>query len=81
MAMHLADPFFDDAFDRPAPTGVEYADCTALRVDQHDREAISGLNADCQIWHCGDETIAGKFGLGRRIDEVDDIGMNLSQRY
>jgi hypothetical protein len=59
---------------------VEPSHRTPFRVDENDGEAIRGLDAEVQTRRCGNESIAGELRGRRRVDEMDDVGMNLAQR-
>ena len=80
MAMHLAHSLFHNALDRAPPARVEHAHGAPLRVDENHRQAIRGLNAEKQTRRRCDESIAGELRCRRRVDEMDDVGMNLAQR-
>jgi len=79
-AMHLAHSFLHDALERSTPARVKHAHCVALGVDENNRQAVGGLNAEQQAGSCSDQAVAGKLCFPWRIDEVDDVGMNLPQR-
>ncbi len=80
LAAHFAHPLFDDTSQCPAPTGVKHADSTAFRVNEDDGQTVGGLNGEQQIGRGGDQAIAHKGRVGRRYDEVDQIGVDLAKR-
>ena len=58
---HNAQPFFSDAFERPAPAGMECADGSVAGIDQQDGKAVSGENAQRDVRKTGDQTIANQW--------------------
>ena len=78
MAAHLAYTLLDDAFDRASPTRMKHTNGTARGINENDGQAIGGLNAEQQTRSRCDQTVADKLWFRGRIDEADDIGMNLS---
>ena len=77
---HLSHSLFDDAFRRASPTRMKHADGAALGINENDGETIGGLNAEQQTRRCRDQAIAGKLRFRLRVDESDDVRMNLPQR-
>ncbi len=78
--VHLADGFDDDALERAAPAGVNGGDGTLFRIDEENRDAIGGLDAQEEAGTVGGGGIAGaRFGR-RGVEKMDDVGMDLFQR-
>src|SRR5580704_9205555 len=79
-AMHLAHPFFDNALQCAAPSGVKYANRAVLWINQNHGQAVGRLNAEQQAGSCGDQPVTGEGLLQNRIYAADDVGMNLAER-
>ena len=80
MHLQLADGFDDDAPEGTAPAGMNGGDGALLGIDEENRNAVGGLDAQEEAGAVGDGGIA-LAGLGRRgVDQMDDIGMDLLQR-
>ncbi len=80
VAAHFADSFFHDALYRAAPASMEYADGLAFGIGKDDGQAICRLNAKEQTGSGGDEAIAGQRRILWRVDEANDVGVDLPQR-
>ena len=79
-AVHLAHTFLHNAFHRASPSGMKHTHSVLPGVDENNGQAVGGLNAEQQTRSCGDQAIAGEWRFGGRVDEADDVGMNLAQR-
>ena len=77
---HHADAFFHDALYCPAPSGMKRAHSFLLCVDQQDREAIGGENAERHAGEISDQAIAHQPIRLARANNMNNIGMNLSHR-
>ena len=51
-----------------------------LRIDEDGRQTICRLNAEQHSWSRRDQPIAGELRCWRRIDAVDDVGVDLAER-
>jgi len=58
MHVELADGFFHDAREGAAPTGMDGRNGAAFRIDEKDRNAVSGLNTEEQSRSGGYGSIA-----------------------
>ncbi len=80
MHLQLADGFDDDAPEGAAPAGMNGGDSALFGIDEENRNAISGLDAQEEARTVGDGGIA-LTGLGRcDVEKVDDVGMDLFKR-
>ena len=80
MHLQLADGFDDDALQRAAPAGMNGGDGALFGIDEENRNAVSGLDAQEEARTVGDGGIA-LTGLGRcDVEKVDDVGMDLFKR-
>ncbi len=79
VAAHFSQTFFDDALERSAPACMKHSDRMTLSIDQNNRQAVGGLNAENQAGSRRDQSIACERNVRRRIDEVDDVGVYLAQ--
>jgi len=78
--LQLADGFDDDALERAAPAGMNGGDGALFGIDEENRNAVSGLDAQEQTAAVGNGSIA-LTRLGRcDVEKVDDVGMDLFQR-
>src|SRR4029077_17892464 len=86
--LHTTQRFCRDAASRAAPAGMNRSDCAALRIGEQDRNAVGGLHDEQNAWLASDESVAspGCFArlgsalpLVRRINYLDNVGMNLPQ--
>src|SRR5262245_5089507 len=75
--MEFADGFFEDAGERAAPAGVDCGDGAFFGVDEEDRDAICGLNAEEKAGSFGERGVsfAGLFWYGG--ERPNDRGVNL----
>ena len=79
MHLQLADGFDDDAPEGTAPAGMNGGDGALFGIDEENRNAVSGLDAQEEARTVGDGGIA-LTGLGRcDVEKVDDVGMDLFQ--
>jgi len=79
VAAHFSHPFFNNAFDRAAPTRMEDSDGSLLCIDEYDWQAISRLDCDDNSLHAGDEAIAYQRFLRYLFHAVNEVGVNLAQ--
>lgn len=78
--LHGTNGFGDDAGERAAPTGVNGGDGALFRVDQEDRNAVSGLHGEEEARTIGHQSItAAGFG-GCGLEDVNHVGVDLLQR-
>src|SRR5205814_885836 len=79
MHLHLADGFDDDELERATPASMNGGDGAPFGIDEENRNAVSGLDAQQEARAVGDGGIA-LAGLGRcGVEKMDDIGMDLFQ--
>jgi len=75
--LHLPDGFRNDALKGTAPTGVNGCDSTLFRIDEENRDAIGGLDAQEEPATVrGGGIASARFG-GCGVEKVDDVGMDL----
>ncbi len=60
---------------------VKHSRGAVFGVDEDNGKAVGGLNADQQSRSRRDQSIAKKLSFRRSVDEVDDVGMKLTQRH
>jgi hypothetical protein len=78
--LHLADGFDDDALQSAAPTGMHGGNGAIFRIDEENRDAIGGLDAEEEARTVrGGGIASARFG-GCGVEKVDDVGMDLLQR-
>ena len=77
MGVKFADGFFEDAGERAAPSGVDGGDSARFGIDEENRDAVGGLNAEKKAGSCGERgvTLARFFRCGS--ERPDDGGMDL----
>ena len=75
--LHLPDSLRNDALERAAPTGVNGGDGALFRIDEENRDTVSGLNAQEEpgAVRCGGIALARCGGCG--VEKMDDVGMDL----
>jgi len=75
--LHLPDSLRNDALERAAPTGVNGGDGALFRIDEENRDTVSGLYAQEEpgAVRCGGIALA-RFG-GYGVKKMDDVGMDL----
>ncbi len=78
--LHLADGFDNDALEGAAPTGMDGSDGARFRVDEEDRDAISGLYSEKQTGTVRGRSIAATGFGGRGVEDMDYVGVDLFQR-
>ncbi len=77
--LHLADSFDEDAGEGATPAGMDGGDGALFRVDEEDRDAVRGLDAEEEARTVGGGSIAlANFG-GGSIEEMNDVGVDLLQ--
>lgn len=77
--LHGADGFGDDAGERPSPTGMGGGDGALFGIDEKYGDAVGGLHAKEEAAAIGDESVAtAERGRGR-VEDVDDVGVDLFQ--
>jgi hypothetical protein len=78
--LHLADSFGDDASESAAPSGMNSGDCAFLGIDEENRDAVGGLDAQEEAGTvCGGGIPAARFGRSG-VEKLDDVGMELFER-
>jgi hypothetical protein len=77
---HLAESFFRNASERPAPAGMNRGDGALLWIDQQNRNAIGRLHAEQQAGRVGERSIASAGPVRRRLNESHDGRMELAER-
>ena len=78
--LHPADGFDDDAGESAAPTGMNGGDGALFRVDEENRDAVGGLDAQEEPGTICDGGIASAGFGGCGVEKVNDIGMDLLER-
>src|SRR5437773_4116642 len=75
--LHLPDSLRNDALERAAPTGVNGGDGALFRIDEENRDTVSGLYAQEEpgAVRCGAIALARFGGCG--VEKMDDVGMDL----
>ena len=64
---HDANAFFHDALHCPAPSGMKRAHGFLFCIDQQNREAVCGEDADRHAAKIGDQAVANKWALFKQI--------------
>src|SRR5207245_3024165 len=77
-AHERADERLRDAEARPLPSGVRCADATGRRVDEEDRDAISGGDAEQHAGSVGPQRIAFEPRLDRAVEADDGVSVDLT---
>jgi len=86
--LHTPQRFCRNPANRPAPARMNRSDRAALRIREQDRNAVGGLYDEQNAWLASDEGVALRgrttrvgfaSGLVRRINYLDNVGMNLPQ--
>lgn len=77
---HLADGFRDDALKRAAPTRMNSANHSLLRIDEENGNAIGGLHAEEQARLICDGSVAAARFARRGVECMNDVGMKLFER-
>jgi hypothetical protein len=54
IAAHFSHSFFDNAFDRAAPTGMEHSDSSLPGINKNHGQAIGRLDGEENSGHAGD---------------------------
>ncbi len=75
--MHLADGFCDDALKRPSPTGMNGGDGSLFGVDEENRDAVGGLDAQEEAGPVGGGGVAAAGFGGGGVEKMDDVRMDL----
>jgi len=78
--LHLADGFDDDAGESAAPAGMNGGDGALFRIDEENRDAIGGLDAQEEPGTICDGGISAARLGGCCVEKMDDIGMDLLER-
>src|SRR5277367_3651925 len=77
-AAHFSHALLNDAFDRSAPTRMEYTHGSLLGIYQNNRQTIGRLDANENARHAGDESVANQRFLRQLGHAVNEIGVDLA---
>ena len=78
--MHLADGFGDDAGQGAAPSSVDGGDDAFFGIDDQDRGAVGGADAQEKVGLVGCEGVAFAWFEGGCLDGADYVGVDLVER-
>ena len=78
--LHLANGFDNDALEGAAPTGMDGSDGARFRVDEENRDAISGLHAEKEPGAVGGGSVTTVRLGGCGVEKMDYVGVDLFQR-
>ena len=75
--LHLADGFDGDAGEGAAPSGVNGGYGAVFGVDEEDGDAVGSLDTEEEAGAVGGGGVSLAGLVGGRVEEMDDVGMDL----